>query len=336
MNNLYKFTFATVLGISILLCSCTPKKNYIHHSGPIQGTMFNITYASDIDYNKEIDSLLRNFNKSLSNYDPTSVISKINDNSCNRTDSLTHVFFTESEKIWTLTNGVFDISVAPIVNEWGFGWRKDIEKHVPTHETIDSLLQYVGMDKITIYDDSIEKIYPETQFITNAIAQGLSVDYVSNFFKKVGVTDFLVEIGGEIYCSGKNPKNLDWHVGIDKPVDNSDYLTRENQIIVQLTDCAINTSGNYRKFLEEGEKRYGHSIDPRNGQPANNGMLSATVIFPNCVEADAYATAFMVLGYEDAMKIVENTPEMEAYFIYLDNGTQKTAQSSGFEKFIAQ
>ncbi len=324
--------FWGIIALATISASCSQNAEYIKYSGPTQGTMFNITYHSDINYNKEIDSLLDNFCRSLSNYDSTSLISRINRNETDSLDALTEEFFRVSKEVWKNTGGIFDVSVAPIVNAWGFGWVRH-EKHIPDSAEIDKLLQHVGLGKIDIANGKITKKDQDVQIITNAIAQGMSVDYVSDFFKSKGITDFLVEIGGEIYCSGKNAKGENWKIGVDKPIEGSGYEYRENQIVIRLSDMAVNTSGNYRKFLEEGEKKYGHSINPLTGYPAENEMISATVVYPDCIRADAYATAFMVMGAEKAMEIVESINGMEAYFIIHDGNETKTVESSGFKKY---
>ena len=324
--------FLVLTLLAILATSCTPKAQYTKHSGLTQGTMFNITYCSDTDYNAEIDSLLQAFCRSLSNYDSTSLISRINRNETDSLDGLTEEFFRVSKEVWASTNGNFDITVAPIVNAWGFGWVRH-ETHIPDSTEIDSLLQHVGMDKIEIADNRIIKHDPKAQIITNAIAQGMSVDYISDFLKSKGINNFLVEIGGEIYCMGKNANGTDWNIGVDKPIQGTGYDNRENQIVIHMSDMAVNTSGNYRKFIEDGDKKLGHSINPTTGHPAENEMISATVIYPDCIRADAYATAFMVMGAEKAMKIVESIDGMEAYFIIHQDGETKAMESSGFTKY---
>ena len=318
--------------VALLAASCDPKTEYIKYSGPTQGTMFNITYCSDTNYNAEIDSLLQAFCRSLSNYDSTSLISRINRNETDTLDALSEEFFNVSKEVWANTDGIFDVTVAPIVNAWGFGWKRH-ETHIPDSTEIDSLLQHVGMDKLEIANGRILKHDPDIQTITNAIAQGMSVDYISNFLKSKGINNFLVEIGGEIYCSGKNAQGRDWKIGVDKPIEGTGYEYRENQIVIHLSDMAVNTSGNYRKFIEDGGKKFGHSINPTTGYPAENEMISATVVYPDCIRADAYATAFMVMGAEKAMKIVESIDGMEAYFIVHEDGETKTVESSGFMKY---
>ena len=323
------------LGLTILammMASCSQNSEYIKHSGFTQGTMFNITYCSDTNYNNDIDSLLQAFCRSLSNYDSTSLISRINSNETDSLDALTEEFFTVSKEVWANTDGIFDITVAPIVNAWGFGWKRH-DTCIPDSAEISSLLLYIGMDKIGIDNGKLIKHNPNVQIITNAIAQGMSVDYVSDFLKSKGITDFLVEIGGEIYCCGKNPHGNDWNIGVDKPIEGSGYDYRENQIVMHMSNMAVNTSGNYRKFIEDNGKKFGHSINPKTGYPAENEMISATVVYPDCIRADAYATAFMVMGVKKAMMIVESIDHMEAYFIIQDGEETKTVESSGFKKF---
>lgn len=325
--------FTIITFLIIIVCSCTNPSDYHKFSGPTQGTMFNITYNSDKNYNAEIDSLLQVFNKSLSCYDPNSLISRINRNETDSLDEIATKFFTIANEIARATDGYFDITVAPVVNAWGFGWVKN-QGHLPDSCLIDSLLTLVGYEKISVVENKIVKQDSRIQVITNAIAQGLAVDFVAAFFDQQGISDYLIEIGGEIYCKGKNAKGTNWQIGIDKPIAGSDYNNRENQQTIQLTNMAVNTSGNYRKFLEEGGKKYGHSINPKTGYSVDNEMLSATVVFPDCVRADAYATAFMVMGSKAAMQIVESIDGMEAYFIVEENGDVKTVESSGFKLLI--
>ena len=323
----------------LLLYSCNnaAKMDYQFHEGPIQGTMFHITYEWDKDLSTEIDSLLEVFNKSLSNYDSESVISKINNNQTSKTDALVQEMIESSLLVYNNTDGAFDITIAPIVNAWGFGWDKNAESEMPTVECIDSLLGYVGMDRITITDGELIKDMPQTMFVTNAIAQGFSVDFVADYFFDLGLKNFLIEIGGEIYCYGENRQREDWRIGIDKPIEGTGYGDRENQIIVNLSGRAIATSGNYRKFIENNGNKIGHSIDPRTGYFAENSLLSVSVVSTSCMMCDAYATAFMVSGLDKSMSIVETLENTEAYFIYQnDNSEIKFKYSSGFKSLVVE
>ena len=326
--------FAIVLFV-VLSCAESRNKKYYYYEGPIQGTSFHITYEWDKDLTVQIDSLLNNFNKSLSNYDPESTISKINYNKSDVIDELFVTMFESSMKIYEKSDGAFDISLAPIINLWGFGWLKRTENIIPDSTQISELMKFVGMDKISIVDGKIVKEFPETMIISNAIAQGLSVDYVADYFFKLGLKNFLVEIGGELYCFGLNDRGENWRIGVDKPIDGSSYDNRENQIIISLSGKSIATSGNYRKFIENENQKYGHSFNPKTGFPANNEMLSVSVVTESCMDSDAWATAFMVCGIEKSQEILKSLSEVDAYFIYLDqNGDTKTFMTDGFSMFI--
>jgi thiamine biosynthesis lipoprotein len=242
--------------------------------------------------------------------------------------------FEASRIVYEKSNGAFDISLAPVINEWGFGWVKKSDKTIPDSTKIRELLHFVGMDKISLINGKIDKQYPQTMIISNAIAQGLSVDYVADYFFKLGLENFLIEIGGEVYCFGLNSRGEDWKIGVDKPIEGSGYENRENQIIVNLSGKAIATSGNYRKFIENGNQKYGHSFDPRTGYPAENELLSVSVVSESCMMCDAWATAFMVCGLEESKKILQTLENVEAYFIFLDkNGQTQTFMTEGFEDF---
>jgi FAD:protein FMN transferase len=321
---------------TILSCNSFSPDNYYTCNGTTQGTLFNVTYQNDTELCLDIDSILREFSKSLSNYDSESLISQINNNETNKSDEYFKQMFEAAYEVYQKTNGAFDISLAPVVNAWGFGWEKHDDLSEIDTAKIIQLLDYVGMDKISLDNGIVKKSVPDIQVIGNGIAQGLSVDVVSNFLRENGITNFLVEIGGEVYATGLNPSSDPWAIGVDKPIKNTDYENRETQIILNFSDWAAATSGNYRKYLEIGDKSFGHSIDPRTGFPANNELLSVTVLAKTCVMADAYATAFMVLGLEDSMKIVEDEEQMEAYFIFLDEKNKITTKyTSGFDSFIS-
>ena len=323
--------------ILILLFSCTnkSKNQYQFYKGEIHGTYFHITYKSSFDLSMEIDSVFKVFNASLNNYDPNSLISKINFNEENQTDSLFRIMFYKAKQVYEESDGAFDISIAPIVNEWGFGWIKKDKNNIPDSSKIENLLNFVGMDKWSIVDNKIVKDCQEAMLISNAIAKGQSVDFVANFLVSRKVENFLVEIGGEIMCKGKNPNGENWRIGIDKPIENTDYENRENQIIINISNKAVATSGNYRKFIENENKKYAHTINPKTGYPEENELLSVTVIAKDCMSADAYATAFMASGLEKSKNILKNLNNIEVYFIYLDNANNvQDYYTKNFEQYI--
>ncbi len=334
------YTYKIVLFAFLLsLFACNNQEqgmDYYIASGPIQGTMYNVTYEWHEDISTQIDSVLHSFNNSLSNFDKNSTISRINRNETDIADELFMEMFYAALEVYNNTEGVFDITIAPIANLWSFGWKNDSTDEIK-QETIDSLLQFVGMGKVQMQGYYVIKERPEIQFIGNAIAQGQSADYLAKFLKDIGLKNFLVEIGGEIICFGKNPSGNKWRVGIDKPIEGSGYEDRENQAIVHLSGKSIATSGNYRKFIEQDGHKHGHSLNPVTGYPAINNLLSVTIITDKCIFADAYATAFMVLGLEKSLEITEKLKEIEAYFIYEDdNGNIKDIASSGFERYFRE
>jgi thiamine biosynthesis lipoprotein len=218
-------------------------------------------------------------------------------------------------KISNETDGAFDITVAPLVNAWGFGFKNGIE---PSKQQVDSLMQIVGYQKVALEKGEIRKTDDRVMLDCSAIAKGYGTDVVANLLRKLGVKNFMIEIGGEIVTSGVNPEQKPWRVGISKPVDDVQGAAQEVQSIVAITDKAMATSGNYRNFYYKGGKKYAHTIDPKTGYPVQHSILSATVFANTCAVADAYATSFMVMGLEKAQKLLEQHPELMAYLIYGD------------------
>ena len=202
---------------------------------------------------------------------------------------------------------------------------------------IDSLLQYVGMDKIRIEDHHLLKSDPNVSIDVNALAQGYSVDLAARFFDEQGVRNYMVEIGGELRTKGHNPKGQDWKIGIDRPEFGNMIPGAALQAIVRLKENSLATSGNYRKFYEENGVKYTHSIDPKTGYPAKQQLLSATIVTDECITADAYATACMVLGLEKAKAMLEKHPELQAYLIYNDDeGKYQVYYTKGFKPMIVK
>jgi thiamine biosynthesis lipoprotein len=213
------------------------------------------------------------------------------------------------------TDGAFDITVAPLVNAWGFGFKNGIE---PTSEQVDSLMQIIGYQKVSLSAGKVTKTDDRVMLDCSAIAKGYGTDVVARLLRSKGITNFMVEIGGEIVTSGVNAENQPWRVGITKPVEDPMGTTGEVQSIVKITDKAMATSGNYRNFYYKDGKRYAHTIDPKTGYPVQHNILSATVFAKSCAVADAYATSFMVMGMEKAQQLLEQHPELMAYLIYSD------------------
>ncbi|MFN4235504.1 MAG: FAD:protein FMN transferase [Bacteroidia bacterium] len=313
--------------LSTFLFACTSNKqtesNYIQLQGNAQGTTFQIQYEDSLqrDFSIQIDSLLKQLDNSLSTYLPQSIISRINKNDTSVVlDEHFIKVFNRAQEISKLTDGAFDITVAPLVNAYGFGFTK---KENIDSLLVDSLLQYVGYRKVKIVDGKLLKEQAEIQLDFNAIAQGYSVDVLADFLEKNGIENYMVEIGGELRCKGVNAKGNFWNIGIDKPLENSEK--REMQTVVPLKNRAMATSGNYRKFYEKDGLKFSHTINPKTGWPVQHQLLSATVLANDAMTADAFATVFMVLGKDAAINFIENNKELEldVYLIYQEGQEMK-------------
>lgn len=311
------------------LYSCQSNKDpEIKVQGNVFGTSFHIKYADDLhrNFSKEITELFHKFNQSLSTYHKNSAISSLNKGLLElKLDNYFKKVFLLSKEIHKNTNGYFDPTVGKMVNAWGFGPVK-IEKR-PTNKEVDSLMQYVGFDKVSIDGDKITKQKAEIFLDFNALAKGYGVDVIAEFLESKNITNYLVEIGGEVRAKGKNKKGLYWSVGIEEP--NFDG-TRSLQNVTLLNSESIATSGNYRKFKidESTGKKIAHTLNPKTGFPAETDLLSASVIASHgCGEVDAYATAFMAMGFKKAKALSLQIPEMKVFFIYIEHNEIKTYAS---------
>ncbi len=309
---------------------------YLKIAGFAQGTTYHITYqlVDTINLQPKIDSILHAFDRSLSSYDSNSVISKINRNEDVIIDDLFTRVFLKSDEVYEASGGIFDITVMPLVNAWGFGpgTREDVDSM-----RIDSLLEFVGMEKVKLENGRIIKSDPRVQLDVNAIAQGYSVDIVAGFLENLGAVNYMVEIGGEIRAIGFNPSGKLWRIGIDKPEFGNMIPGAELEAIVELRNKSLATSGNYRKYYEENGIKYTHSLDPHTGYPAKQSLLSATVIADDCITADAYATVFMVGGLEKSIELLKHHPELDAYLIYGDDtGVYQLYVTRGMKKMVAE
>ncbi len=302
---------------------------YLSIVGQTMGTTYNIKYqdGQQRDLKSSVDSLLEVFNQSVNHYLPDSEITRFNQQDTLHFDlPYFYPVLKRSDEIVQATDGAFDPTVAPLVNAWGFGPE---DQRLPDGNTIDSLLQLVGFDKIEYTTEYVAKTIPDVSLNFSAIAKGAGVDVVGAFLREQGVGNFMVEIGGEVVCRGVNDKGETWKIGIDDPnqVGNmSAAVTLDNQ--------AIATSGNYRNYYEVDGKRYAHTIDPKTGQQVTHSVLSVSVIADDCMTADGYATAFMVLGLEPSKEIIAQNPSLEVLIIYDDNGTTKTFQTEGLKDMV--
>ena len=330
MNKKSLFTLFFVAVAVFFLCYDFPKdKEYQHRDGLVFGTVYSITYSNsdNQDLSQQITNALDAVNNSLSMFNKESVISKINNNQPVVLDSLFLTVWEKGQYVSRCTDGAFDMTVAPLVDLWGFGL-KNREKVESV--AVDSVRQYVGYELAVLTDGVISKSYPEMRIDAGAIAKGYACDVVADTLEAYGCTDFCIEIGGELVVKGVNPKGANWHIAINKPLEDSLCLNREIQDVIELTNCGMATSGNYRNYYEMDGKKYSHTIDPRTGYPVQHSLLSATIVAPDCMTADAWATACMVGGLENAKVWVKDNPEIKGYFIYEENGVLKVWKSEGF------
>jgi len=305
--------------IVLIATSCKENNSKIDIYGLAQGTYYNISYydENNKNLNKEIDSILKDFDMSLSTYKENSIISKFNDSDsgCYVNDLIINVF-NKSVEISEKTNGAFDCTIAPIVNLWGFG--KDTTIVIDSN-LIKEKLKYVNYKNITLKGKFLYKPDKNIRLDFNAIAQGYSVDIISKFLESKNIMNYIVDIGGEVYAKGVKKNNEKWTVGIENPNGGNNLIS-----VVTLENRSIATSGNYRKYRIVNGKKFAHTISPKTGMPVQHSLLSASVFAKDAITADAYATAFMVLGFEESLKIIEKNKEIDVFFIYADslNSTQ--------------
>jgi thiamine biosynthesis lipoprotein len=330
--------FYSFLFVAILLISCDKKLDFYTIQGEAQGSTYSIKYiASDEEVTKnQIDSLLTAFDLSLSTYRKDSKISKINaGDSTVVVDDLFVETFQLSNQIYKETKGLFDPTIGVLVNAYGFGPNK---KHQDlSQKQIDSLLQFVGFDKISLLPNkTISKKYNQTFIDFNAIAQGYSVDVVVNYLKLKGIKNAIVEIGGELFALGKNTiENKNWVVGIDNPLQKPEQRTLIAK--VKLENLGMATSGNYRKVLidEKTGKRFVHIINPKTGLAQKNNVLSVTVLSKSSAISDGYATAFMLMSLEESKVFLQQHPELHVMLLYVDDANKmQQFTTDNFKKLI--
>jgi len=322
-----------------MLYACR-EKPYLKLIGSTQGTYYQIIYQDSQDFQTEIDSLLNNFDNSLSIYNEKSLISRINRNEEGLALDSTFVkVFLTAQAISHNTGGAFDITVAPLVEMWGFYFKdvSTIQSQKIDSLQIDSLLNFVGYKKIKLINNRVVKDRKEIRIDVNALAQGYSVDIVSQYLEAKGVKNYLVEIGGEVKAKGVNASHLPWRIGIEKPEDSADMENRKIFAKIRIADKSVATSGNYRKYYVKDGKKYAHTINPKTGYPVEHNLLSATIIAKDCIIADAYATACMVLGLEKALTLIEEMPDIEGFFIFSNSKNEtQTAFTKGFNELIEE
>lgn len=337
----YFSQFASVLMVAVvpIIGSCNRQPVFHNMYGLTQGTTYSIVYEIRPSTKTEkIDSAIElrllDIDSSLSVYNKASLISSINRGEERLIDSLFSEVFRISEKVSQMTDGLFDITVGPLVRAWGFGpdafTRFDSTK-------VDSLLAFVGHEKVKLVGGSIVKSDERIWLDVNAVAQGYSVDVICRILDSYNIKNYLVEIGGEVRAKGARGERF-WRVGLDKPVENNNSPGEDLFAVVELDNSALATSGNYRKFyVDENGSKFVHTINPKSGAPARHNLLSATIIASDCATADAFATACMVAGFHAAVELINRYEQIEGYLIYSgEKGEYLTWVSDGIRALIKE
>jgi len=306
--------------VGALLCGCSGAE-YRHASGATWGTTYSITYKSPHDLSDSIVKVMRQVDLSLSPFEKESLVSKANRNQPVKADSMLADVMRLSQRVCAISGGAFDPTVAPLINLWGFGYR-DGADFSPSQEEIDSALKHVGILECGISADGyVYKKTPKTEFNFSAIAKGYGVDAIAGMLRRNGCTDYMVEVGGEIALSGRNPKSENWRIQVDAPVIDSTRFAHRRLTVLEITDRCMATSGNYRNFRMIGDSIVGHTIHPSTGRPMRTATLSVTVVAPSTALADALATAAMAMPADKAKEMLEALPDVEALIVSTSPGS---------------
>jgi len=312
-----------------------PRLQYFHNEGKVFGTYYNIRYEARADLQDSIKAALTAFDNSLSMFNPHSILSAINDNRDTTTDAAFEAMWSEAERVYALSGGAFDITVAPLVNFWGFGRRvagdsySNLQSSISNYQSsIDSLLSFVGFEKVALVNHRVVKDDYRTQIDGGAVAKGQACDMIAAVLSRQGCTNWLVDIGGEVVAHGVNDKGGPWHIGITKPNLNNEGAQEDLQQVLAVSDICMATSGNYRNYYYADGERRSHTIDPRTGYPVQHSLLSATVVSSSCMRADALATACMVLGAEEALAMIDRAGDAACYLIVAENDSLQVVESA--------
>ena len=317
----------------LMFTACTKQKQYFEESGSVFHTIYHIKYEGSEILTEKIDAEFQKFNLSLNPFNPNSIISKVNRNEAVEADDWFIEVFNKAKEVSDHSEGIFDITCAPLVNLWRFGFSK---MDSVTPQMIDSIKQFVGYQKVRL--DGRKVVKDDSRILLNcsAIAKGYASDIIARLLEREGIENYMVEIGGEVTMKGVNQNGKCWRIGINKPEDDSTGVKNDIEEVVQLCKKGgVATSGNYRNYYIKDGKKYAHTIDPRTGYPSEQSILSATIVAEDCITADAYATAFMAMGLEKAREAAKNIPGIEYYVIYSDeNGKHQIEYSTGMLQYL--
>ena len=321
-----------------------PKSSYYHNEGHVFGTYYNIRYEATEDLEKDIQAAFTEFDNSLSMFNPHSILSAVNANRDTVTNEAFETMWEEARRVYELSGGAFDITVAPLVNYWGFGNKKSNSPKdgligeagltAKRSDSVSALLEFVGFSKVALADHKVYKFDERVMIDAGAVAKGQACDMIASVLRDHNCENYLVDIGGEVVCRGHNAQGEPWHIGITKPNLNNEGAQEDLQEILSVTDIAMATSGNYRNYYFDGTERRSHTIDPRTGFPVQHSLLSATVVSSTCMRADALATACMVLGADEALDMIDRAEDAACYLIVAQNDSLIALTSPNWSEFI--
>ena len=323
-----------LLAFCLVFFACKKENTYYKTSGEIFKTYFHIQYKYNRVLDEEIQDCFQKFDSSLNPFNKESIIYKVNNNMPVEVDDWFINVFNKAMEVAEISGGTYDITCAPFVNLWGFGFQK-IEQGTDIQHTIDSLKQFVGYQKVHLEGRKVIKDDPRLELDCASIAKGYACDVIANLLESYGITDYIVEIGGEIHAKGKNPSGRCWRVEITKPVDDASGQVNERMEIIELCNKSLATSGNYRNYYVKNGKKFGHTINPLTGYPIESNILSASVICSDCMTADAFATVFMTKDLDEAVTIGNRIPDLDYLLIYSDeNGNLCEKRSANMDKYL--
>ena len=327
------------VGLAVLLIwgwKDEPQLRYWHNEGKVFGTYYNVRYEASSDLEDSIQAAFRDFDNSLSMFNPHSILSAINANRDTTTNAAFESMWAEAARVYALSGGAFDITVAPLVNYWGFGSRGSTPAYSAADQDIDSLRAFVGFEKVRLFNHKVIKSDQRVQIDAGAVAKGQACDMIAEVLRRQGCENYLVDIGGEVVAHGVNDKGDPWHIGITKPNLNNEGAQEDLQEILAVKVICMATSGNYRNYYYADGERRSHTIDPRTGYPVQHSVLSATVVSSSCMRADALATACMVLGADEAQQMIERASDAACYLLVAENDSLVVVSSPNWGKMTTK
>lgn len=324
---------AAVLGVVALIWTRPRPQQWHESAGVVWTTDYHIMYLGSDDLADSIQAVMMQVDRSASVYNKSSLVAQFNAGNSLVADAILDTLYRASLMVHQETGGAFDPTVMPLVNAWGFGYKNG---ELPTQAQIDSILQYVGLDKVRLVDGKFVKGDKRVQMDFSSIAKGLACDEVGRMLRRNGVTSFMVEIGGEITCSGTNREGKPWRVSVDLPTDQPDTVSHEAMLVLAINQGGVATSGNYRKYRESEGQRISHIVNPKTGRSETSDLLSVTVVAPNCMLADAWATACMVMGTEAVQRMMQGRDDLGVMTISDIDDQLVVWSNSHFADLIAQ